>query len=101
MSNDGLREQVAREIVASVRGRRWGDMTPLMIADALMPLIREAQARALTDAADRLSGATEGPQREGTARWPQVHREVYSLAIDEAQVALRDLAAAYTERTDR
>ncbi|MGC0251535.1 hypothetical protein [Pseudactinotalea sp. Z1748] len=65
-----------------------------------MPVIREAQARALTDAADRLSGATEGPQREGTARWPQVHREVYSLAIEEAQAALRNLATTYTERAD-
>lgn len=48
-----------------------------------------AYPAALRDAADRLPEHTEGTNGEGTAAWPERHREVYSLAIEEAQGALR------------
>ena len=53
-----------------------------------------AYPAALRDAADRLPERTEGTNGEGTAAWPERHREVYSLAIEEAQGALRRLADA-------
>ena len=60
--------------------------------DFLAPLIRAREAAALRDAADRLPGATEGTNREGTKGWPEPHREAYSIAIEEAQQVLRAIA---------
>ena len=55
---------------------------------------REAAARreALLEAADVLPNMTEGDRREGTRRWPLPQRDAYSLAVEEAQGALRALA---------
>lgn len=49
-------------------------------------------ADALRDAADRLPALTEGTDRAGTATWRKRDRDAYSLAIEEAQAALRSLA---------
>lgn len=55
---------------------------------------REAAARreALLEAADALPRMTEGDERIGTRRFPPLRRDAYSLAIEEAQGALRALA---------
>ena len=37
-----------------------------------------------------LPALTEGPLRVGTALWPECDRDAYSLAIEEAQAALRE-----------
>lgn len=50
---------------------------------------REVGADALTKAADRLSADTEGEDRVGTIGWPPLEREAYSLAIEEAEKAIR------------
>ena len=50
---------------------------------------RRGAERALRSAADDLPALTEGADRNGTATWRQHDRDVYSLAIEEAQAALR------------
>lgn len=50
--------------------------------------------RALVEAADALPDLTEGNARVGTSAWSQPARDIYSLAIEEAQSALRARAAA-------
>lgn len=52
----------------------------------------EIRAEALREAATELFCDTEGPERKGTARWPEHDRDIYSLAIGEAQFALFDRA---------
>ena len=52
---------------------------------AAAPLIA---GRALREAAERLHERTDGAAGEGTKGWPDRHREVYALAIDEASDAL-------------
>ncbi len=49
-------------------------------------------ADTLREAADALPHATEGVDRRGTARWPENDRDIYSLAIQETQSALREMA---------
>lgn len=40
-------------------------------------------------AAERLPAHTEGSKREGTARWPERDRDIYSAAIEDGQAWLR------------
>jgi hypothetical protein len=54
--------------------------------EAAAPLIA---GRALRGAAERLHERTDGVHREGTKGWPERHREVYALAINEASDALK------------
>jgi hypothetical protein len=56
---------------------------------------REGGAEALREAADCLPALTEGVDRAGTETWRAHDRDVYSLAIEESQAALRDRAARY------
>lgn len=67
------------------------------LAAVLEPLIREREAKALEDAATDLPEQTEGPLRIGTALWPECDRDAYSLAIEEAQSALRGRAATHRQ----
>lgn len=56
---------------------------------------RGAAVRALREAADQLPAMTEGERRGGTAHWTSDRdRDTYSLAIEEAQAALRARADA-------
>lgn len=48
----------------------------------------DAEAR-LAAAIERLTALTEGVDRVGTAKWDERDRNTYSLAIEEAQAALR------------
>ena len=54
--------------------------------------LAQERAQALRDAADALPDDTEGPNRAGTARWPEKQRDAYSTAIEEAQAVLRERA---------
>lgn len=54
-------------------------------------------ANTLDVAAGELHARTDGANREGTKGWPERHREVYALAIDEASDALRAAAAEVRE----
>lgn len=51
-----------------------------------------AFAATLEWAAEHLPSVTEGVDREGTAFWRERDQDVYSLAVEEAQDALRRLA---------
>lgn len=105
MADDALTDAVARAIEA-VDDRAWLNAGPSAksvpcdyqrYAEAALAVVREhtaaqvaaAKAEALRDAADDLPSATEGPLRVGTALWPECDRDAYSLAVEEAQVALR------------
>ena len=48
----------------------------------------EVRKQTLIDAARTLSFKTEGVDRAGTSPWPERHRQIYSLAIEEAVDAL-------------
>ena len=53
----------------------------------------QARAEALCEAADALPDITEGGARIGTSTWSEPARDIYSLAIEEAQGALRERAS--------
>ena len=53
-------------------------------------------AERLIGLAVALPALTEGCNREGTARWPERDRGIYSLAIEEAQSAIREWPGART-----
>lgn len=57
---------------------------------------RDAQvaAKALRGAAEHLRAMTEGVDREGTERWSLQDQDTYSLAIEEAEQALKARADA-------
>jgi hypothetical protein len=79
-----LYDEQARAVLAS----DW-------LRDLLDIARREGGAEALREAADCLPALTEGVDRAGTETWRAHDRDVYSLAIEESQAALRDRAARY------
>jgi hypothetical protein len=60
---------------------------------ALAAAYAEGRRDALAEAERRLPALTEGTDRAGTKTWQPHDREVYSLAIEEAQAALAALRA--------
>ena len=98
MSEHHSSEDVARgtDAILSTYGYKTSDeeqetaqVDALMVLKAAAPAIA---ARALREAADALPTTTEGANGEGTASWPDQDRATYSLAIEEAQAALRSMA---------
>lgn len=59
---------------------------------------REGGVAALAEAAEELPARTEGTDRVATETWQPNDRDVYSLAIEEAQSALRDCASRLAHR---
>lgn len=64
----------------------------------LQAIADAAFAASLEWVADWLPAHTEGSKREGTARWPERDRDIYSAAIEDGQAWLR-LLATETEAT--
>jgi hypothetical protein len=77
----GLRAEVERlrGVVSALDSHErctWHDRLDALVAD-------------LRGLVDELPNLTEGPDRIGTAKWSEHDREVYSLAIEEAQQVVR------------
>ena len=85
------RETLADEILRRADPRR-GIELPLLaeaVVSAVEAIVARHVAEALEEAADALPALTEGTDRHGTATWRPHDRDVYSLAIEEAQAAIR------------
>jgi hypothetical protein len=74
------------EIVRAEWERQYG--YAIEAAERFRKQAADAEAR-LAAAIERLTALTEGVDRVGTAKWDERDRNTYSLAIEEAQAALR------------
>ena len=82
--------------MGALTDRDRNDLTDAIMADdrlggdmATFRAVEHILAERLAEIATALPSLTEGAEREGTALWPERDRGFYSLAIEEAQAAIR------------
>lgn len=77
-------------------GMTWQEVQLRHLAPVVAGIVAARVEAAVDALADRLPELTEGKHREGTAHWPEHARDTYSLAIEEAQAAMRAALASAT-----